>query len=338
MIDKNSINLDQKVVLITGGTGSFGQKCAQHLLNNFNLKKLIIFSRDEQKQVEMQFSKMFKDKKELRFFIGDVRDVNRLKMAMRGVDYVIHAAALKHVPVAEYNPFECIHTNVLGAENIVTASIESGVESVIALSTDKAVNPINIYGASKLAADKIFVAANAFAGDVKTRFSIVRYGNVLGSRGSIVPLFRKLIEEGAESLPITDERMTRFWITMSQGIDFVLSSMALQKGGEIFVPKAPSMKIKDLVTALAPNASTHIVGVRPGEKIHEVLITEDDTSDILDLGDRYIITPYHDPSIAKHHIANNAIMVDKGFKYSSDNNSQWLNNKQFIELLDESGL
>ncbi|MAJ91703.1 MAG: UDP-N-acetylglucosamine 4,6-dehydratase (inverting) [Legionellales bacterium] len=338
MINSKNIDLNNKVVLVTGGTGSFGQKFVLHLLNNFNLKKLIIFSRDEQKQVEMQFSPLFKGKKELRFFIGDIRDVNRLKMAMRGVDYVVHAAALKHVPVAEYNPFECIHTNVLGAENVVTASLENGIKGVIALSTDKAVNPINIYGASKLAADKIFVAANAFAGDVQTHFSIVRYGNVLGSRGSIVPMFKKLVEDGEKSLPITDERMTRFWITMEQGIGFVLSSMGLQKGGEIFVPKAPSMKIKDLISAFAPGMPTHTIGIRPGEKIHEVLVTEDDTSDILDIGDRYIITPQYDPSITKEYIKDGATLIKGGFKYSSDNNNEWLDNKAFSELLKKSEL
>ena len=235
MIDKNSINLDQKVVLITGGTGSFGQQCAQHLLNNFNLKKLIIFSRDEQKQVEMQFSKIFKDKKELRFFIGDVRDVNRLKMAMRGVDYVVHAAALKHVPVAEYNPFECIHTNVLGAENIVTASIESGVESVIALSTDKASNPINLYGASKLAADKLFVASTSNIENNRTIFSVVRYGNVMGSRGSVIPFFISCLKKN--EIPITDLKMTRFMIPLEEAVKLVWLAFKNSLGGEIYVKK-----------------------------------------------------------------------------------------------------
>ena len=334
MKDTKSINLDQKVVLITGGTGSFGQKIAYYLLNNFNLKKLIIFSRDEQKQVEMQHSAAFHNKKNLRFFIGDVRDKNRLKMAMRDVEYVIHTAALKHVPVAEYNPFECIHTNVLGAENIVNSAVDSCVKHVVALSTDKAVNPINIYGASKLAADKIFVAANAYTADTGVCFSVVRYGNVIGSRGSIIPLFRKLLNEGADSLPITDERMTRFWITMEQGIKCVLSSLFMHQGGEIFVPKVPSMKIVDLVEALAPNISTHVIGIRPGEKLHEVLIGGDDTAEVIDIGDRYVICPQHNDKVARYYLDNGGRKIGYGFKYSSDNNNDWMGKEQFSKLME----
>lgn len=267
-------DLDGRIILITGGTGSFGKAFIRYVLQNFNPLKIIIFSRDELKQFEMQNDPLFsKYSAKLRYFIGDVRDCDRLEMAMRGVDYVIHAAALKHVPAAEYNPFECIRTNVHGAENVVTAAIRANVKKVIALSTDKAANPINLYGASKLASDKIFVAANNLSAG-EPAFAVVRYGNVLGSRGSVVPFFEKLRDEGADHLPITDPRMTRFWVTINQGVNFVLSSLAMMYGGEIFVPKIFSSTITDIATAIAPELPTKIIGIRPGEKLHEVMITK----------------------------------------------------------------
>lgn len=331
-----SIDLNDKVVLITGGTGSFGRKFVATTVARFRPRRLIVLSRDEQKQFDMQNDRHLRAQPSLRFFIGDVRDAGRLRMAMRDVDYVIHAAALKHIPVAEYNPFECIHTNVLGAENVVTAALDCGVQRVIAISTDKAVNPINIYGASKLAADKIFVAANALSGSKDTRFSVARYGNVLGSRGSVIPYFRRLLAEGVDSLPITDERMTRFWISISQGIDFVLSLLAMMRGGEIFVPKIPSMRTVEMVRALSPGTPTHVVGIRPGEKLHEVLISEEDTSTVLDLPDRYIICPPQDPRVMEHHAARGATPVPQGFKYASDNNADWLDAQRLQSLLAES--
>ena len=331
----NLIDWNGKTVLITGGTGSFGRRFAETLLDRYKLRKLIILSRDEHKQHDMQQSSVFQDRDELRYFIGDVRDQERLRMAMRGVDCVVHAAALKHVPATEYNPFECIRTNVNGAENVVTAAIDSGVPRVVALSTDKAVNPINIYGASKLAADKIFVAANMLAGDEPTRFSVVRYGNVLGSRGSIVPLLRQFVAEGRKSLPLTDERMTRFWITLDQGIDFVLSSADLMRGGEIFVPKVPSMKIADMMEVIAPGIPHNVIGVRPGEKLHEVLMSEDDTATVLDFGDRYAICPTHDARVQAYHEKNGATAIEQGFRYASDTNEDWLDSKSLMALIGE---
>ena len=285
------IDWNGKTVLITGGTGSFGRRFAETLLKQYKLGKLIILSRDEHKQHDMQQSSIFQGRDELRYFIGDVRDKDRLHMAMRGVDFVVHAAALKHVPATEYNPFECIRTNVNGAENVATAAIETGVRRVVALSTDKAVNPINIYGASKLAADKIFIAANMLAGDEPTRFSVVRYGNVLGSRGSIVPMLRQFVAEGCKSLPLTDERMTRFWITLDQGIDFVLTSTSLMRGGEIFIPKIPSMKIIDMMKVIAPGIAHDVIGVRPGEKLHEEMISLSESINTLEYKDHFIVTP-----------------------------------------------
>ena len=334
---ESSIDLNDKAVLITGGTGSFGQKFVATVLDRFRPRRLIVLSRDEQKQFDMQNDPRLRDQPSLRFFIGDVRDPGRLRMAMRGVDYVLHAAALKHIPIAEYNPFECIHTNVLGAENVVTAALDCGVARVLAVSTDKAVNPINIYGASKLAADKIFVAANALSGAEGTRFAVARYGNVLGSRGSVIPFFRRLLAEGADSLPITDERMTRFWISMAQGIDFVLSSLAMMKGGEIFVPKIPSMRTVEMAQAISPGAPTHVVGIRPGEKLHEVLISEEDTSAVLELADRYIVCPPQDSRVAEHHAAGGAERVAQGFRYASDNNPDWLDADRLRRLLEEGG-
>ena len=286
--------LNDKSVLITGGTGSFGRQYARTVLARYQPRRVVIYSRDELKQLEMQQEFTAPP---MRFFIGDVRDLPRLQQAMRGVDVVIHAAALKQVPAAEYNPMECIKTNIHGAENVITAAIDCGVEKVMALSTDKAANPINLYGATKLASDKLFVAANNMAGGVRTRFAVARYGNVVGSRGSVVPFFRKLIAEGAGTLPLTDERMTRFWITLQQGVDFVLKCFERMHGGEVFVPKLPSIRITDLARAMAPKLATHVVGIRPGEKVHEIMCPADDSHLALEFGDHYVLCPairFHD--------------------------------------------
>ncbi|HYE00492.1 MAG TPA: UDP-N-acetylglucosamine 4,6-dehydratase (inverting) [Alphaproteobacteria bacterium] len=327
------IDLSGKSVLVTGGTGSFGQHFVRRLLERDRPQRLVIFSRDELKQSEMAEALRPLDRGTLRFFIGDVRDRDRLQMAMRGVDIVVHAAAMKQVPTAEYNPFECIRTNVMGAENVVNAALAANVERVLALSTDKAVNPANLYGASKLASDKIFVAANNLSGDRGTRFAVVRYGNVIGSRGSVLPLFRRLLAEGAGALPVTHEGMTRFWITLRQGVDFVLSCLPLARGGEIFVPKIPSMRIVDLARALAPAARIDIVGIRPGEKLHEVMITEDDARSTVEYRDRYVI----EPSLAfwdkETHRSLGAQPVREGFRYSSETNDQWLDGPAFLRLV-----
>ena len=319
------MNLDGKVVLITGGTGSFGRAFVAAVLAEFSPRKLIIFSRDELKQYEMAQAFPVERHPCMRYFIGDVRDAHRLEQAMRGVDYVIHAAALKHVPIAEYNPFECIKTNVMGAQNIVVAAINAGVERVVALSTDKAANPINLYGASKLASDKIFTAAEGMAGDTGCTFSVVRYGNVVGSRGSVVPFFQRLVAEGATELPVTDERMTRFWITLDQGVNFVLSSLAMMNGGEIFVPKIPSMRTTDLARAIAPHLPHRIVGIRSGEKLHEVMVPEDDARSTLELEDRYVILPFYEHARkAQAYLAQGATPLPEGFSYASDRNPERL--------------
>ncbi len=323
-----------KSILITGGTGSFGKQCVETLLNHHEPKKIIVYSRDELKQYEM--AQKF-ESPIMRYFIGDVRDEKRLAMAMREVDYVIHAAALKHIPVAEYNPMECIKTNINGADNVINVALEQGVDKVIALSTDKAVNPINLYGATKLAADKLFVAANNLAGDRKTRFSVVRYGNVLGSRGSVVPFFQKLIQEGATEIPITDPRMTRFWITLNQGIDFVLKNFARMQGGEIFVPKIPSMKMTDMAEALAPGVPHKIVGIRPGEKLHEVMCPVESSHLTLEFDDHYVIKPTIEYSYSLDYTTNalgeQGIPVAPDFVYSSDGNQEWLTATQLLEML-----
>lgn len=315
-----AVDLTGQSILITGGTGSFGKSIVRELIAHHRPRKVIVFSRDEYRQSVMAAE--WQDQTEIiRFFIGDVRDADRLELAMRGVDTVIHAAAMKHVTISEYNPLECIRTNVGGAENIVRASLRTGVKKVIALSTDKAANPVNLYGASKLASDKIFVAANALSGRDGARFSVVRYGNVVGSRGSIVPLFEKMLADGAQELPITDERMTRFWITLEQGVQFVLSSLAMMDGGEVFVPRIPSMKVVDLVTALAPGIPHRVVGIRPGEKLHEVMITEDDARSTVMLSDRYVMLP----AFAEHRRgkAISGTLVDERFRYASDTNDEW---------------
>jgi UDP-N-acetylglucosamine 4,6-dehydratase len=317
---------DDKSILITGGTGSFGHRYVQTLLERFNPKKIVIFSRDELKQYEMQ-QKFSSDK--MRYFIGDVRDADRLKQAMSGIDYVIHAAALKHVPVAEYNPMECIKTNIIGAENVIQAALANKVKSVIALSTDKAANPVNLYGATKLASDKLFVAANNMAGDLPTKFSVVRYGNVVGSRGSVVPFFEKLIAEGVEKLPITDPRMTRFWITLQAGVDFVLKNFERMHGGEIFVPKIPSMRITDLAEAMLPGADIELVGIRPGEKLHEVMCPEDDSMHTLEFPDFFVITPtitftQRGNNYETNELGEKGKKVAQGFSYCSGKNPDFL--------------
>lgn len=322
----DNIDLSGASVLITGGTGSFGTAFARHLLDTTTIKRIAIFSRDEQKQYDLAMKLSAQEQARMRFFIGDVRDADRLAIAMRNVDYVVHAAAMKIVPTAEYNPFECIKTNVIGAENVVRASIDQGVKRVIALSTDKACNPINLYGASKLASDKIFVAANHLSGSGGPRFSVVRYGNVMGSRGSVLPLFERLIAEGVKTLPITDERMTRFWITLEQGVQFVVSCLGLMRGGEIFVPKIPSMRVVDLAQAIAPDLGLEMIGIRPGEKIHEMMISRDDARNTVDLGDRYVIEPethFWDQD-RKSFREDGGTSVDERFEFTSDNNELWL--------------
>jgi UDP-N-acetylglucosamine 4,6-dehydratase/5-epimerase len=324
-------------VLVTGGTGSFGRSFCNQLLTGMTPRRLIVFSRDEQKQETMARDLERAHPKHInrmRFFIGDVRDVSRLEMAMRDVDYVVHAAALKIVPIAEYNPFECVLTNIHGAENVVTAALRTSVKKVVALSTDKAANPINLYGATKLAADKIMVAANNLSRRESARFAVVRYGNVIGSRGSVVPFFQDLVRRGAKSIPITDPRMTRFWITLEQGVAFVLSSLALMRGGEIFVPKIPSMRIVDLAHALAPGLPHEIVGVRPGEKLHEVMITEDDARMTVQLDDRYAICPVRSGWKRDHLDAIGARSVTDGFRYSSDQNAEWLDGRSLIDMIE----
>ncbi|MEQ8247507.1 MAG: UDP-N-acetylglucosamine 4,6-dehydratase (inverting) [Alphaproteobacteria bacterium] len=328
--------MEKKTVLVTGGTGSFGRAFVKILLEKFSPQRVIVFSRDELKQFEMQ-TESDSQLPTMRFFLGDVRDVDRLEMAFRDVDIVIHAAALKQVPAAEYNPFECIRTNVHGAENVVKASIRAGVKRVIALSTDKAASPINLYGASKLASDKIFTAAHWLVGSkVEPKFSVVRYGNVLGSRGSVVPFFRDQISRGSESLPITDPRMTRFWITLEEGVAFVLSCLPLMQGGEIFVPKIPSMKIVDLARVMAPRMNTHVVGIRPGEKLHESMITSDDARNTYELPDRYVITPEQPQDRAAYHPAERLVRED--FSYVSDKNSEWLSDEVLVGLLAGLGI
>ena len=331
-------SLDGRAILVTGGTGSFGQRFARHVLTQHNLSRLVIFSRDEMKQYESAQLMSEREYPALRYFIGDVRDRERLEMAMRGIDTVIHAAALKHVPAAEYNPFECIHTNVMGSENVVRAALNAGVRTVLALSTDKAVSPANLYGASKLAAERIFVAANNVAGHGATRYAIVRYGNVVGSRGSVVPLFQRLIRDGATSLPITDSRMTRFWITLDQGVDFVVSSLEMMQGGEIFVPKIPSMRVADLATAMAPSLKHENVGIRPGEKLHESLVTVDEARHTLETEDRFIVEPSFSFWRRTAKAYRDARKVGEDFAYTSDNNSEWLDIPAMREMLSTSGI
>lgn len=326
-----------KNILITGGTGSFGKKFTEILLKNYKPNKIIIYSRDELKQYEM--SQEYSRESGMRYFIGDVRDASRLKKAMNGVDYVIHAAALKHVPIAEYNPMECIKTNIMGAQNVIDAALENHVEKVIALSTDKAANPVNLYGATKLASDKLFVAANNLTGMNDIKFSVVRYGNVIGSRGSVVPFFKKLIDEGVTKLPITDDKMTRFLITLNQGVEFVIKNFERMQGGEIFVPKIPSMKITDLAKALAPELPHEIIGIRPGEKLHEIMCPADDSHLTIEFDDHYVITPTI-TFTSKRNYAKNGLKeigkpVKQGFEYNSGNNDWWMDAKTLNDFIKE---
>lgn len=321
-------DLNNKTVLITGGTGSFGKKFIRKILQT-DVGKVIVFSRDELKQYEM--GQEFTDTR-MRFFIGDVRDIDRLYRAFDGVDYVVHAAALKHVEACEYNPFEAVKTNINGAQNIVEAAIDRGVNKVIALSTDKACSPINLYGATKLASDKLFVAANSYVGDKNTSFAVVRYGNVVGSRGSVVPFFEKIKDTG--TIPITDERMTRFWITLDQGVQFVIDNFDRMHGGEIFVPKIPSMKVTDLAEAIAPDCDIEFIGIRPGEKLHEAMITEDDARRTLDMGSYYIIQPEF-PWWNNEYAPGGKNIVD-GFSYVSNFNEEWLSVEELRELVNKN--
>ncbi|KAB0442226.1 MAG: UDP-N-acetylglucosamine 4,6-dehydratase (inverting) [Lysinibacillus fusiformis] len=321
------MSLENKTVLVTGGTGSFGKKFIRKALT-LGVKKVIVFSRDELKQYEMK--QEFQDER-IRFFIGDVRDKDRLYRAFDGVDIVIHAAAMKHVDACEYNPFEAVKTNIHGAQNIIEAAIDRGVEKVIALSTDKACSPVNLYGATKLASDKLFVAANAYVGEKKTRFSVVRYGNVVGSRGSVVPFFKKIKDTG--KLPVTDERMTRFWITLDHGVQFVLDNLERMYGGEIFVPKIPSMKVMDLAKAIAPECEIEIIGIRPGEKLHEAMIMEDDARHTLEFDDYYVIHP--ELTWWSQHEGGKGKVLAEDFSYTSNNNSEWLTVEQLEKLMNE---
>lgn len=325
---------NDKAILITGGTGSFGKKYTRTILERYKPRRLVIFSRDELKQFEMQ--RVFNDPC-MRYFIGDVRDADRLNQAMHDIDFVIHAAALKQVPAAEYNPMECIKTNIHGAENVIRAAIRNNVAKVIALSTDKAANPINLYGATKLASDKLFVAANNMVGKSRTRFSVVRYGNVVGSRGSVVPFFRQLVAEGADHLPITHAEMTRFWITLRQGVDFVLRNFERMQGGEIFVPRIPSVRIMDLAQAYAPGLPTKIVGIRPGEKLHEIMCPADDSHLTLEFEDHYVLRP----TIQFHHdncdytvngLGETGVPVAQGFQYHSGDNPHFLSVPEIREF------
>ncbi len=325
---------NDKSILITGGTGSFGHKWVGNLLKNFKPRRVVIYSRDELKQYEMQ--QQF-DQSPMRYFIGDVRDGERLRTAMKGIDFVIHAAALKQVPAAEYNPMECIKTNIHGAENVIQAALEANVDKVIALSTDKAAQPINLYGATKLASDKLFIAANNMAGGHRTTFGVVRYGNVVGSRGSIVPLYNKLLADGADHLPITDPRMTRFWISLQQGVDFVLKSFERMSGGEIFIPIIPSVRITDLAQAMAPNLPTKVIGIRPGEKLHEIMCPTDDSHLTLRFQDHFVIKPTikffrKDVDYLTNQIGERGEPVQDGFEYNSGRNDHFLDVAEIREF------
>ena len=327
---------NNKIILITGGTGSFGKKFTQTILEKYNPKKIIIFSRDELKQFEMQ--QTFNDNC-MRYFIGDVRDLARLEEATDGVDYVIHAAAMKQVPASEYNPMECIKTNIYGAENVIKASIKNNVRTIIALSTDKAVNPINLYGATKLASDKLFISANNMVGMRETRFSVVRYGNVVGSRGSVVPFFQKLIKNGEASLPITHKDMTRFMISLHSGVEFVLKNFERMQGGEIFVPKIPSMYITELAKAMAPDIPQKIIGIRPGEKLHEVMCPQDESHLTLEFDDHYVIRPsiefIFENDFTKNRLGEIGVPVGQNYEYNSGGNTEWLSSEKFLNMAND---
>jgi UDP-N-acetylglucosamine 4,6-dehydratase/5-epimerase len=332
VVSVGSSMFDDSSILITGGTGSFGKKCAAILTEQYRPRRVIIYSRDEFKQFELSRKLTHPA---MRFFLGDVRDLRRLNTAFRGVDYVIHAAALKQVPAAEYNPMECIKTNVLGAENVISAAYENGVKKVIALSTDKAACPINLYGATKLVSDKLFISSNNLAGDRETRFSVVRYGNVLGSRGSVVPFFSALLANNAKDLPITDERMTRFSITLEQGVHFVLKCFERMQAGELFVPKIPSIRITEVARVMAPHLPRKVVGIRPGEKIHEVMCPIDDSHLTLEFSDHFVIQPaiLSEVDFEKNAIGEKGVPVGEGFQYSSDRNDHWLEGEQLAKMI-----
>jgi UDP-N-acetylglucosamine 4,6-dehydratase len=321
------VNWAQESILVTGGTGSFGKKFVEIMLREYHPQRLVVFSRDELKQHEMRASGF--DHSSLRYFIGDVRDVERLKRALSGITVVVHAAALKQVPACEYNPFEAILTNIMGARNVIDAAIDQGVHRILALSTDKAVNPINLYGATKLCAEKVFVQANAYAGAKNTRFSCARYGNVVGSRGSVIPTFLEQRRRG--KITITDPRMTRFWLTLEQGVKFVIRAIEQMHGGEIFVPKIPSMRLLDLAETIAPGCEVETIGIRPGEKLHEVLVSEDESRQTLETEDMYIIQPSHPWWKAENWV--NAKPLPGGFRYSSDTNDRWLTRRELKELV-----
>ena len=323
--------LDNKTILITGGTGSFGKCFTKYALTHYNPKKIIIYSRDEFKQYLMQNE--FKEyESKMRYFIGDVRDKYRLKRAFEGVDYVIHAAALKQVPACEYNPNEAIKTNINGAQNVIDAALDSNVKKVVALSTDKAVNPVNLYGGTKLVSDKLFVAANAYAGNKDISFSIVRYGNVAGSRGSIIPLFNNIIKNGGTELPITDFRMTRFWISLTEGVELVIKALKEAKGGETFISKIPSFKVTDLAEAMLPGCTKKEIGIRPGEKLHEIMVTPEDSFNTYEYDKHFIVYPqvvWNDRQVPDL----SGVKVEEGFSYSSGNNKEWLTVEDIRELL-----
>ena len=337
---KQSISelLKDKTILVTGGTGSFGNKFIKTVLDEYPVKKVIVYSRDELKQYEMQ-QRLAKYSSKMRYFIGDVRDLTRLNLAMKGVDIVVHAAAIKQVPAAEYNPMECIKTNINGAENVIEAAMANDIEKVVALSTDKAANPITLYGATKLCSDKLFTAANNLVGSGRTRFAVVRYGNVSGSRGSVVPFFKKLLAEKAEFIPITDMKMTRFWISLEQGVNFVLKTLVRMHGGEIFVPKIPSINIVDLATAIAPNLPQKEVGIRPGEKIHELMCPKDDSMHVIEFNDFFIIRPSITFNSRSSDCYKTTMLgeqgkpVELGFEYNSKNNPNFLNVEEIRDFL-----
>lgn len=326
--------LNNKTILITGGTGSFGKQFIKTTLERYNPRRLIVFSRDELKQYEMQQEY---NAPCMRYFLGDVRDGERLKQAMRGVDYVVHAAALKQVPAAEYNPMECVKTNINGAENVIKAAIDNGVSKVVALSTDKAANPINLYGATKLVSDKLFVSANNIVGGQDTHFAVVRYGNVVGSRGSVVPFFKKLVEQGTSEIPVTDMRMTRFWITLPQGVEFVLKAFQRMQGGEIFVPKIPSSRISDLAEAIAPGVPIKVIGIRPGEKLHETMCPADDSHLTLEFADHYVLRPsivFSAPmEYAENRLGEKGQPIAQGFEYNSGSNHHFLTVQELRRLI-----
>ena len=328
---------NNKSILITGGSGSFGKRFIQNLLDNYNPKRIVVYSRDELKQFEMQDYWPTGESSPMRYFIGDVRDLNRLKMAMIDIDYVVHAAALKQVPATEYNPFEAVKTNIIGGQNVIDASFSAGVKKVVALSTDKAAAPINLYGATKLTSDKLFVTANNYKGNQDIKFSVVRYGNVMGSRGSVIPFFLK--RKHKDVIPITDSRMTRFNITLDEGVDFVIMSFERMWGGELFIPKIPSYKILDLAEAIAPTAKHDIIGIRPGEKLHEEMITKTDAINTVDFGDYYVIMPstqtLHGEKFINESSSNKGVMCEYGFSYDSGTNDNFLSVDQLKKLIEK---